>query len=208
METTASAKPNQKPSISSVRRHLWSALPQRHPSALTSFTLGSLKHDPPAAHADLRRLGPSWVSPSGRLTASCSVILKITLHEAEACKSKFNYDTKPRRCLNLIVLLTLPVRQQKTLPFKEKRLLPIDLRVLNYAPCRCTLFTFEDVLLRRRWRTVFDWKLEYLIRAINNRHVFKWDCGQKQTYTYTLGEVSTWPKCVHSPLQQQQQQVV
>lgn len=91
------------------------------PSALTPLTFPPLKRDLPTAHTDHRLSssspGRSRVSTSGRLTTSCSVSPKITLHEAHKdWESKLNYDTKARRCLSLIVLLTLPVRQQKNPP--------------------------------------------------------------------------------------------
>lgn len=111
--------------------HLRSALPHKPPSALTSLTFHPLKRDPPhAAHTDHRRFrapslhlppGRSRVSASGRLTASCSISPKITLHEADASESKFDYDTNVRSGLSLIVLLTFPVLQQKKNPSSTKK---------------------------------------------------------------------------------------
>ncbi len=143
-------KPAQEPSVSIMTSHLCSALPHNPPSALTSLTF-----HPPAAHNDHRLLqspipsslhlplGRSCMSTSDRLTTWCSVSLKITLHEAKAWKRRFDYDTKARRSLKLIVLLTLSVRQQKNQLCKEKWITSPYWLVLNYAVCHWSVFSLQ-----------------------------------------------------------------
>lgn len=172
---------------------------------------------PPVPHTDQRHfisssvhlpLGRSWASTLGRFTSSCSISLKITLHEAEARERKFNYDTKARRCPSLIVLLGLPVPSAGNLPIQRKVKECIDSHVLNNAARQCPAFVFKAVLLR-----TFTYKLKYLIIIISNSD-HQSSTSLKGTvdkdpeththshlYIYTVSSVNTAGVC---PLQQQQ----
>lgn len=111
-------KPEQKPSVSPIRSHPCSALLHQTPSALTFLTSSTEVWPSCAAHTEHHcfrlkslHLGPglSWVSTSGRLTASSSVSLKATLHAAPAWREKIQLWHNEKE---LIALLAFPVLWQ------------------------------------------------------------------------------------------------
>lgn len=69
---------------------LWSLQP------FTYWCTSSLLPPSPLSLFSSSSPGRSCASTADRLTTSCSVSLKITLHKAEAWEDKFNYDTKAR----------------------------------------------------------------------------------------------------------------
>lgn len=97
-----------------------------NPSPSWSTTLPCSSHWPPPLQSPISSSSPgrSLVSSSGRLTTSCSLSLKITLHEAEARQSKFNCDTKVRSCLS-------PSAEKPSSYKKRQYLIRIDYIILN-----------------------------------------------------------------------------